>query len=251
MSSNYIGSDGTVRVRLEISMDDKNVGEVSENIQAQISRYETSWTNYGETVGRVITTVGKGADDTGDRIRNALSPTRVASKDLWGLAYALRRLNITVFGYNESVKNLVDTMIALGAAFRVVSVASDIVKSITGAKTAVQGLSVAWTLFNAKLAESAFWSGLLTAGIATIAGIGTWALVSSMAPRSYATTGTVPSTGMYMLHKGEVYSEGGGPDYSQININIQTGAISSRLDVENIFKEMAVKMSRETRRRGS
>jgi hypothetical protein len=175
---------------------------------------------------------------------------RVGSKDAWMLGYALRRLNNTVFNHNENLSRLVNTLIAVGAALRIVSVINSIATSLGGMSAIVKTLTGVWASFNTQLAQSAFWMGLLTAGVAVAAGLTAWAIAQSSAPKSFATTGTVPMTGMYMLHKGEVYREGNGPDYSQVNVYIQTGAINSRMDVENIFREMAIKTERERRRRG-
>ena len=194
--------------------------------------------------------VNAGLDKTGKIVRNALSPLRTASRDMWGMGYALLRLNTTVFGNNEALAKLVDTLIALGAVFRVFSIIQSVASSMGMLGGVVKGLTGVYNVFNATLAANAFWMSIASAGVALVVGVAAYAAISSMAPKSYASGGTVPNTGMFYLHKGETVSNNSGPDYSNVNINITTGPINTPGDISNLFKQAAVNMVREKRRRG-
>jgi hypothetical protein len=242
-----------VKITVYLEPVDGGVMETLQNFNAEVQKVTTSINVYGKNAEQItvpLKAVGDQQEKTNRTIRSALSPVRVASRDVWTLAYAFRRLNTTVFGNNETIGRLVNTLIALGAVLRIVAVMESVVTNFKAMKGAVAALTGVYKFFNAELSMTAFWFGLITAGIATAAGLAGWAIVQSQAPKSYQTGGTVPSTGIYMLHKGEVVTPAGGPDYSQINIYVQTGAINTKGDMESLFSEMAVKLARERRRRG-
>ncbi len=261
-------SENDVRITVYLDAVDTGVQDKLEGLQSQVESINSSMTVFGENMGNIqvpIGAVGKGIDSTAGRVRNALDPVRVASKDIWGLGYALRRLNVYVFGNNEEITKLVNTMIALGAALRIVAIINSVATSLGGMSGIIKMLTVAWQWFNVGLAQTAFWMGIITLGVAAVVGLAAWAATSAAMPKtptgtagggaggvepSFATTGTVPRTGTYMLHKGEVYQEGNGPDYSQINVTVNSGPISSSMDLANVGKMLAVAVERERRRRG-
>jgi hypothetical protein len=61
--------------------------------------------------------------------------------------------------------------------------------------------------------------------------------------------GFIPQTGLYLMHQGETVIPKGGPTMTMININMQTGGISSNIDIDNLLNAMASKMALESRRR--
>ncbi len=62
--------------------------------------------------------------------------------------------------------------------------------------------------------------------------------------------GIVPYTGLHLLHAGEtVIPKSGGMNI--ININMNSGPISSGIDVSNMLDSMASRMLFESRRRGA
>ena len=251
--------DETVTVKVRLEGEDNGVGSMLDATAFKVRGLQDSYTGFGKALTTVQVPVGATngeIEKTGRYVRNAMSPIRTASRDLWSLGYAFRRLNYTIFGSNETMKQFVDILVAAGAALRIVAIMQSVVTSLGGMGTVVKGLSAVWTFFNLQLAQSAFWMGVITVGAAAVIGLAAFSYMKSQAPiRSYATgTGAtgVPVTGQYMLHKGETVNSAGksGTDYSNINIYVTTGALSTRGSVEDLFGEMAIKMFREKRRRG-
>ncbi len=243
-----------VKITVYLEPVDGGVMDTLREFQGEVQSINSTVNAYGKNMEQItvpIGAVGAEQEKTNTSIRNALNPVRVASRDIWTLAYAFRRLNTTVFGNNETITRLVNTLIALGAVLRIVSVIQSVATNLSAMSGVVHSLTAAWQFFNVQLAQSAFWMTILTLGVAALAGLAIWGMMQTQVPmRSMQTGGLVTQTGPHFLHKGEVVSPAGGPDYSQINIYVQTGPINTRGDMENLFSEMAVKMARERRRRG-
>ena len=239
-------------VTLGLEGKDEVVGGLSE-VKQSADGLSTTVNTTSQAMGGMTIPVGAvnaGLGKTGAIVRNALSPLRTASKDMWGMGYALLRLNPLIFGNNEAMSKLIDTLIALGAIFRVLAIIQSVASSMGMLGGVVKGLTGVYNVFNATLAANAFWMSIASAGVALVVGVAAYAAISSMAPKSYASGGTVPNTGMFYLHKGETVSNNSGPDYSQVNINVTTGPINTPGDISNLFKQAAVNMVREKRRRG-
>ena len=74
------------------------------------------------------------------------------------------------------------------------------------------------------------------------------AVMTASAVLGFQHGGVVPYTGLHLVHQGEtVIPKGVG--MTNININMQTGGISSAVDVSNMLDEMAARMVVESRRR--
>lgn len=251
MSSSESG--GEVRITLTVGYKDDQVTENLTNLKSAVQQTGTEFTNVTPQVtGFTYAVNGMNVKlgSTGGVIRNALNPVRVMSRDLWALGYSLNRLNIHFLGNNETVKKFTHILIGAGAALRIVATIQNLTNNTQLMNSAIKAATVIWKFFNMELKMSAFWISAASFGIGMLAGAATFAAVSASAPKSYASGGTVPSTGMYYLHKGETVSNEVGPDYSQININITTGPLNSSMDVDRVFNDAAIKMARERRRRG-
>jgi uncharacterized membrane protein YdfJ with MMPL/SSD domain len=247
-------SDNGADVRIMVSMEpqDNGVKAILEEIRDLLDKINGSVVTYGESMKNLnvkLKSTANEQDKANKSITNAMSSVRVASKDIWSLAYALNRLNAYVFGNNETVQKFVETLIALGSVLRILAIIQSVLNNLQAMQGIVKALTLVYQFFNTTVAQSAFWMSILTFGAAIAAGVAMWAIAQSTVPKSYATGGTVPATGIYMLHKGEKVSENG-PDYSQININVTAGPINTREDVGNLFKEMSINMAKERRRRG-
>lgn len=238
---------------------DNGVQEMLQNTNAEVTKMSNTINIYGKDMEQVTVPVGafnKEQDETGKRVRNALSPLRVASRDVWTLAYAFRRLNTTVFGNNEALAQLVNTMIALGSVLRIVAIIETLITDTTMLNGVIKSLGAVYTFLNAQLAANAFWTAMATAGISVAAGLGAWALLSAKVPvtstkGSYGPGyGVVPADGEYKLHKGEKIVSNSNPDYSQINVYVTAGSIQTKQDVREIFREAGIESVRERRRRG-
>jgi len=105
-------------------------------------------------------------------------------------------------------------------------------------------------IYNAVLAQQAFWIGVITGGAALLAGVIAFSAVSAAAPKGYLGGGKVEETGTYYLHKGETVTPENGPDYSSITINLSTGPINSQLDMEENMASLSRRIMMEKRRRG-
>ena len=102
----------------------------------------------------------------------------------------------------------------------------------------------------AKLAANAAQEAGAVAGEATVAEevVGDVATAAAFGALTFAEGGVVPYTGLHLVHAGEtVLPKGVG--MTNISINMQTGGISSNIDVGNMLDAMASRMAMETRRR--
>lgn len=251
MSSSESG--GEVRFIINVEGRDVSATETLNNVKATVQETGVTFNTASQQVtGFTYAVNGMNVKVGGTEkvIRNALNPVRVMSRDLWSLGYSLNRLNTYFLGNNESVEKFTHLLIGAGAALRIVSTIQNLTNNTQLMNSAIKAATVIWKLFNMELKMSAFWVSAASFGIGMLAGAATFAAVSASAPKSYASGGTVPSTGMYYLHKGETVSNEVGPDYSQVNINITTGPLNSSMDVDRVFNDAAIRMARERRRRG-
>jgi len=223
-----------------------------QNLQGQIESINSSVTTFGKTTEQMTIPVRLAGDETKRMtrtVRTALNPLRVASRDVWTLAYAFRRLNYATGLNSEAVKGLVNVLISLGAVLRILAVIQSVTVWLEGLSVAMKATAAATWLYNKAMAVAHALSG--PAGWAILGGaavaLGMWSAVQW---RSMQYGGIVPETGIYLLHKGETVIPAGGPSYSWVNINMTTGPISSEVDVDNLLDAMALRMAQESRRRG-
>jgi len=229
------------------------VSPTLEGVQHQLESISSSVTVFGEATEDMVIPVKIGKEeigDTGKRVREALSPLRIMSRDVWTLAYAFRRLNYATGLNSEAVKGLVNVLVALGAVMRVLAVIQSVTTLLESQKLTLYAVTAATWLYNKALAVMHALSGPTGWAILGGAMVASAVAVAWMASqRSMQYGGTVPETGMYMLHKGETVTPEG-TEYTNIVINVSTGPISSEMDVENLLDVMALRMAQERRRRG-
>lgn len=241
------GEDIEIHIRI---VGEDQASPALEAVRGQVETLSTSVTGFGGATQEMVVPVSIGADEitrTGRAIRSAMSPLRTASRDVWTLAYAFRRLNYATGLNSEAVKGLVNVMVALGAVIRILAVIQSVSGMLSNMTLITKVATAAQWLYNAALANTAFWIAIITGGIAVIAGLGVWAVIQASQPRSMQAGGVIPETGMYMLHKGETVVPEGGP--TTVIINMQTGPISSEMDADNLLDTMALRMAQESRRR--
>jgi len=241
------------RITVYIEGVDQGASAAIQNVQANMNQATESAAMFNSQLTELSITipgVGKGMETVGKNIERAFNPIRVMSRDVWSLAYAFRRLNYTLFGNNEAVGKLVDTLIILGSVLRIVWVIQSMAEMFNKLKGATVALDIINKIFNVTLAQQAFWMGVITGGAALLAGAIAFSAVSSMAPKGMLGGGKVEETGTYFLHKGETVSPENGPDYSSITINLSTGPINSQLDMEENMASLSRRIMMEKRRRG-
>lgn len=184
-------------------------------------------------------------------VRRAVRPMRIVSMDIWSLAYASRRLGVVLgIQTNPAFQAFYGILVSAAAALRIVVVLQELSSILTGVGVATKLAAVAQSIYNGVLAQTAFWVGIISGGLVTIAGLAAWAAISTQKPtyQSMQTGGVAQYTGPHFLHKGERVLPAG-TNYSWINIQMQTGPISSHMDVNNMLDEMALRMAVESRRR--
>ena len=225
------------------------IQNVSENMN-QATESAAVFNRQMDTLSFTIPGVGKGMGDLGKNTERAFNPIRVMSRDVWSLAYAFRRLNYTLFGNNEAIGKLVDSLIILGSVLRIIWVIQSMTEMLNKLKNVTMLTTVVSQIYNAVLAQQAFWLGVISGGTLIALGAAAFAGVAASAPKGYLGGGKVEETGTYYLHKGETVSPENGPDYSSITINLSTGPINSQLDMEENMASLSRRIMMEKRRRG-
>ena len=241
------------RISIYIDGIDSGASEAIMNVVTAMNHAENAAKMFNGQMDEISITlpeVGKGMDVVGKNTERAFHPVRVMSRDVWSLAYAFRRLNYTLFGNNEAIGKLVDGLIILGSVLRIVWVIQSMSKMMDDLRMSTTLMTVVTQIYNAVLAQEAFWIGVITGGAALLAGAIAFASVSAMAPKGMLAGGKVEETGTYYLHKGETVSPENGPDYSSITINLSTGPINSQLDMEENMASLSRRIMMEKRRRG-
>ena len=186
-----------------------------------------------------------------------VAPTRRVSWDFMLMGRGLSVLNAQLLGNNKEFEKFVGIIYGVGAALRVVTTIVDVYNAgvsfsiIINAILAKSHAAVA----SAKMADA--WA---TASIRAAAGDPSGLAMVAIGAGFHGTYqfgysvpgmqkgGIVPETGIYMMHKGETVIPSG-TNFSQIFINMTSGAISSNVDVDNMLDRMALRIAQETRRR--
>ena len=241
--------------RITIVIDGDNSGgiEAIQGIVDQLNQASNSANMASGNFDQITIALGetsKASGDAGRNMQRAFNPIRVMSRDVWALAYAFRRLNYTVFGNNEAIGKMVDVMVALGSVLRILWVIQSVNEMLNTMKLSVASLTILHTIWDKVLMSNAFWLGVISGGALLAAGALAFTAVASSAPKGYASGGTIPETGTYYLHKGETVSPSNGPDYSQINITLNTGPINGVGDMEDAMIGLSRRVAMEKRRRG-
>ncbi len=202
--------------------------------------------------------LGDQAKKTSESIREEVAPIRSVSWDMILMGRSMSILNNTFLGNNQLVKDFTGLIYGAGAALRIYVAVRDIERVLLQREEVAKAKQIA--LNQAEAASygevaAAATSAAVAKGAASVAGFavggpGGFAAVEAlgMMLTGFQHGGTIPSTGPYMLHKGETVIPAGGTT-SIININMQTGGISSSVDVDRMLDAMALRMAQESRRR--
>ena len=252
-----IGGTGeklSIDIEINSSFDSTGTEEAKKEVQ-------TLGKELGETSSKFGLTKEK-AEEASNELRESISPIRSVSWDMMLMGRSISIVNTTLFGNNQIVKNVVAGMEAVAAFTRIATTAVDMYRvaillsaSASAVKTtaniaegtSAMGVAGAYATLQAVLGNPTGLT-LLAIGAAT-AGAITAGYLGSLPSRQ--TGGYIPETGPYMLHKGENVIPAGGSNFSVININMNSGPISSSLDIDNMLDAMAKRMAVESRRRGA
>jgi len=204
---------------------------------------------------------GKSANDLqAESLRESIAPIRSVSWDLMLMGRSLSILNSIWGNHNVIVKEITGIVYGVGAAIRIAVTAADLYAVAlrfgiihTTAQTASNA-----ALGTSNLALAGTYTVLANAARTAYAAIGPigWAMlaIGAVMGIGYAIKGsmqgggTVSETGAYILHKGETVIPSG-TSMNIININMNSGPISSSVDVDNMLDSMAIRMAQESRRR--
>lgn len=197
------------------------------------------------------------ADAYANSLRKSISPVRSLSWDMMLMSRSLSIVNREFLGNNEIIHKVIGVMQGIAAITRMATTAIDFYRIAVKLSAVENAASVASS--NAAAASTMTLAGAkaLLSGPAGIAAfiIGS-ALVAGVVGSylgslpSRKSGGYIPETGPYLLHKGETVIPSG-MNFSTVNINMNTGPISSSIDVDNMLTNMARKMLLESRRRGA
>jgi hypothetical protein len=216
-----------------------------------------------------------------------LSGYRTVTWDLMLLGRSASIVNNTFLGHNQILKDMIGIVYGVSAVMRTYLVIRDLSRVLslgnkaaeaaeltvsTAHAAAIRAQAAAYTTLGANQAATtvatsaqttAVWGQVAAyAALAGVTGGGSIAagavggavkgtlggFGASMFPQA-ASGGFVGQTGLAIIHKGETIIPKGGPAMTMININMQTGGISSNIDVNNLLNAMASKMAIESRRR--
>lgn len=245
-----LGESLEVNINISTSFDDTGAKEAEKEIQTLGRNTESVWGMSREK-----------AEEYSNELRNQISPIRSVSWDLMLMGRSVSILNTSLLGNNKQIKEFLGYVYAVSAAMRIATTAVDLYRSavvisaaVSAAKTtaniaeagSTMGLAGAYATLQAVLGSPV---GLTMLGIgAATAGAATAAYLGSLPSRKNG--GYIPETGPYLLHKGETVIPSGGTSFSVINIEMNTGPISSNIGVDNMLDAMAKRMLVEKRRRG-
>ena len=206
---------------------------------------------------------GKSASDlAANSIRESIAPIRSVSWDLMLMGRSLSILNNLWGNHNIILKEITGIVYGVGAAIRIVVTAADLYAVAlkfgiihTTAQTAsnvglgASNLALAGTYHAVANAARAAWVAIGgPVGLAIMLGVGALIGIGFAVKGSMQSGGTVSETGAYILHKGETVIPSG-TSMNIININMNSGPISSSVDVDNMLDSMAIRMAQESRRR--
>ena len=204
---------------------------------------------------------GKSASDmAANSIRESIAPIRSVSWDLMLMGRSLSILNNLWGNHNIILKEITGIVYGVGAAIRIVVTAADLYAVAlkfgiihTTAQTAsnvglgASNLALAGTYHALANAARTAWAAIGPIGWAMLA-IGAVMGIGFAIKGSFQGGGTVSETGAYILHRGETVIPSG-TSMNIININMNSGPISSSVDVDNMLDSMAIRMAQESRRR--
>ena len=192
--------------------------------------------------------------DISDEGGRASTSYRALSRDFMMTARSINIINREFLGNNVIIKDMVGLLYGLTAALRLVTVAEHLLGTAALANVAkhIAEAGAIWTKVAAMIAAAAVnpltW-GLLAGAVAI--GVGTYAAMKG-GMKSMQLGGIATYTGPHFLHAGEVVTNpqlGQSVGHTFVNIDMKTGPISSKIDVENMLTDMGTKVAKETRRR--
>ena len=204
---------------------------------------------------------GKSASDlAATSIRESIAPIRSVSWDLMLMGRSLSILNNLWGNHNIIIREITGIVYGVGAAIRIVVTATDMyavalrfgiihttAQTASNAGLAASNVALAGTYHLVANAARAAWAAIGPIGWAMLA-IGAVMGIGFAVKGSLQGGGTVSETGAYILHKGETVIPSG-TSMNIININMNSGPISSSVDVDNMLDNMALRMAQESRRR--
>ncbi len=269
-----IGEDVTITINLMSVFDDSGINEA----KAAVNDTAASLGNLAGATSTVLeanetktksvkdqTTAhkeGKTANDlAAESIRESIAPIRSVSWDLMLMGRSLSILNTIWGNHNVILKEITGVVYGVGAVMRIAVTAADLMRvglefGLIPATWMQIGANTALGTSNIALAGT--FSAVAVAAKAAMISIGPigWAMIGAGAllalaigvKGSFQGGGTVSETGAYMLHKGETVIPAG-TSMNIININMNSGPISSSVDVDHMLDNMALRMTQESRRR--
>jgi len=245
------GEDIEIILRMEAA---DHITPQLRNLQYELMQTQEAVKGTGETSEQMNISLREGNNvitEAATRVSSYMISTRVLSRDLMTIGYSFNYLNRELFGHNQILQDVITSLILFGAVLRIVAVIQNLSAWFGAASTAASVLTWVQKLLNIELAQTAFWTAVITGGAIALVGLGVWAGLQAAQPRgTMQFGGVVPETGTYLLHRGETVTPAGGPRYSWINVNMYTGPISSSMDLGRIADELASRVTIESRRRG-
>ena len=175
------------------------------------------------------------------------SSTRMLSWDFMLLGRSLGIVNREMGFNNKLLSSIAGIMQLISSIMRIVIITEELYNlSLTRTNASLATKAVLGPL---SAATSAVAATAASGGILPAAGIG-WGAIGALMMGGFATGGSVLETGPYLLHKGESVSRPqDGGNYSNINVNMRTGAISNSIDVDRMIEDMTTRLALENRRR--
>ena len=186
-----------------------------------------------------------------------IAPTRRLSWDFMLMGRGLSVLNAQFFGSNKEFEKWIGLIYGAGAGLRILTTIADSYNAIVGTSIVIMAILEKrhMAVAGAKLVDAWATATLRAAagdpsGLAmvTVGQGGMFAAGAFRIAGQFQRGGIVPETGVYLMHKGETVIPSG-TNFSQIFINMTSGAISSNVDVDNMLDRMALRIAQETRRR--
>ncbi len=245
-----------LNITIRINADDQ-ASPALQAVTQEVQQLNASVTETGQATQQInvpLQATNKLVEETGKQVHAATLPMRVLGRDLMSIAFGINLVARVLGVSNPALQSFVALLMIVGVAMRTVGIIQQLAKWIHEYNFATQLATISTWHFGAALANAAFWKTMLLGGLVGAAslmvGLTAFAAMQGAQPKgSMQFGGTIPETGMYMLHKGETVTPVGGSNYSNITINMQTGAISSSVDVDNMLSQMALRMAVESRRR--
>jgi hypothetical protein len=174
------------------------------------------------------------------------SQNRMLAWDFMLLGRSLGIVNRELGLNNRALSAIAGVMQLISSVMRIMIIAEELY-NLSLAKT---NISLATKAALGPLSMMSSGIGNNQAGGLSIAGGIGFKAVEALLMGGFATGGSVLQTGPYLLHKGEtVQRPQDRTNYSNVNINMRTGAISNSIDVERMIEDMTTSLALENRRR--